>query len=80
MTDAVRVFVNERPVSVAPGASLVDAVSAFDRDLAAKLRSGAAYATDGVGRPAEPDSSLEPGAIIRVVVSARRGESSEASE
>ena len=80
MTDAVRVFVNERPVSVAPGASLADAVSAFNPDLAAKLESGAAYATDGVGRPAEPGSRLTPGAIIRVVVSARRDESPEPSE
>jgi hypothetical protein len=80
MTDGVRVFVNERPVSVAPGARVVDAVSAFDVELAAKLQSGAAYATDGVGRPAEAGTLLAPGAIIRVVVSARRGESSEASE
>ena len=72
MTDDVRVFVNERPVSVAPGARVRDAVAAFDASLAEKLTSGAAYVTDGVGRPAQPDGGIEPGAIIRVIVTARR--------
>ena len=74
MTDGVRVFVNERPVSVAPGATVRDAVEAFDGVLAGKLASGAAYVTDGVGRPSEPGAGITPGAIIRVVVSARRAE------
>jgi hypothetical protein len=45
----------------------------FDPDLAAAVSDGRAYVTDGVGRPIEPTSSVEPGAILRVVVSARRG-------
>ena len=80
MTGDVRVFVNERPVNVAPGATIRDAVAAFDASLADKLTTGAAYVTDGVGRPAQPDASIEPGAIIRVVVSARRTGGAEPSE
>ena len=68
----VRVFVNERPVHVAPGASVRDAVTSFDPDLASMLRSGTAYVTDGVGRPVEESGSLDEGAILRVVRSARR--------
>jgi hypothetical protein len=80
MTGDVRVFVNERPVSVARGAKIRDAVAAFDVSLADKLTRGAAYVTDGVGRPAQPDSRIEPGAIIRVVVSAPRTGGTEPSE
>jgi hypothetical protein len=79
MTGDVRVFVNERPVSVPPGAKVQDAVAAFDESLADQITSGAAYVTDGVGRRAQPDSAIEPGAIIRVVVSARRPGDSETS-
>lgn len=71
---SVRVFVNERPVTVAPGATVRDAVEALDRDLAGLLASGAAYATDGVGRPVDAGDPVgEGGAILRVVVSARQG-------
>ncbi|MSR06401.1 MAG: hypothetical protein EXR93_04925 [Gemmatimonadetes bacterium] len=80
MTGAVRVFVNERPVSVATGATVRDAVAVFDETLAGKLAAGAAYVTDGVGRPAEPGAAVTPGAIIRVVVSARRSEEPETAE
>ena len=70
----LRVFVNEHPVTVARGATVADAVEAFDRELAGLLASGAAYATDGVGRPVDARDPIgEGGAIFRVVVTARRG-------
>lgn len=70
----MRVFVNDRPVSVARGATVRDAVAALDRELAELLGTGAAYATDGVGRPVDGGDAVgEGGAILRVVVSARRG-------
>jgi hypothetical protein len=72
VSDGVRVFVNERAVVVVPGATVREAVLMLDPDLAAALREGRAYVTDGVGRPIEPSTSVEPGAIFRVVVSARR--------
>lgn len=77
MSEGVRVFVNERAVVVVPGATIRQAVLAFDPDLAAMVSSGQAYVTDGVGRPVEPSESVEPGSILRVVVSARRGVQAE---
>ena len=70
----LRVFVNEKPVSVARGATVRDAVEALDRELAGLLVSGAAHATDGVGRPVDASDPVgEGGAIFRVVVTARTG-------
>jgi adenosine deaminase len=70
----IQVFVNERPVSVARGACVRDAVEVLDRELAELLGRGVAYATDGVGRPVDAaDPVGEGGAIFRVVVSARQG-------
>src|SRR5437879_3626136 len=74
MGPVISVFVNERPVSVARGASVRDAVEVLDHGLAELLGSGAAYVTDGVGRPVDAaDPVGEGGAIFRVVVSARQG-------
>ena len=65
---------NERPVSVTRGARVRDAVAGLDRDLAELLARGAAYVTDGVGRPVDAGDPVgEGGAIFRVVVSARQG-------
>ena len=70
----IQVFVNDRPVSVARGASVRDAVEVLDHGLAELLGSGAAYVTDGVGRTVDAaDPVGEGGAIFRVVVSARKG-------
>jgi adenosine deaminase len=70
----IQVFVNERPVSVARGASVRDAVEVLDKELAELLGRGVAYVTDGVGRPVDAaDPVGEGGAIFRVVVSARQG-------
>ena len=61
-------------MSVARGASVRDAVAGLDRHLAELLARGAAYVTDGVGRPVDAaDPVGEGGAIFRVVVSARQG-------
>ena len=74
--DSVRVFVNERPVEVARGATVRDAVAALDRSLADMLSAdgGGAYVTDGVGRAVDAaDPVGEAGAVLRVVVTTRRG-------
>ena len=71
---ALRVFVNERPVAVARGAAVRDAVAALDPGLARQLESGAAYVTDAVGRQVDAGDPVgEAGAVFRVVVTARRG-------
>lgn len=72
MTEPVRIFVDERPHAVPAGATVAQAVSAEDAELAAALRDGRAYVTDGVGRPLDPGTTVFPGAIFRVVRSARR--------
>ena len=71
MSEGVRVFVNEHAVVVVPGATVREAVVTFDPELAGLLSRGGAYVTDGVGRPVEASGSVEPGAIFRVIVSAR---------
>ncbi len=75
MTGRVRIFVDERPHAVPAGATVMEAVVGEDADLAAALRDGRAYVTDGVGRPIDPGTTVFPGAILRVVRSARRNES-----
>lgn len=70
----IRVFVNDRSVTVARGATVRDAVEAFDGALADLVGRGAAYVTDGVGRPVDGGEAVgEGGAILRVIVSARQG-------
>ena len=72
--ERLRVFVNERPVDVAPGATVQDAVAALDRGLADLLTTAAAYVTDGVGRIVDAaDPVGEAGGVFRVVVAAGRG-------
>lgn len=71
MSSPVRIFVDERPRSVATGASVREAVAGDDPELAAALAQGRAYVTDGVGRPLDPATTVFPGAILRVVRSAR---------
>ena len=72
MSGPIPVFVNDHPVSLPPGATAADAVAAFDPALAERLRSGAASLTDGRGLALSPEQPLFPGAIVRVIVSARR--------
>ncbi len=72
MTGPVRIFVDERPIAVASGTTVLEAVGEEDAELTAALREGRAYVTDGVGRPMELDARVFPGAIFRVVRSARR--------
>jgi hypothetical protein len=68
----VRIFVDEIPRQVTPGTSVAAAVAGGDADLAALLGDGRAYVTDGVGRPIAVHGVVFPGAIYRVVRSARR--------
>ena len=78
MMDSIRVFVNASAVDVAAGADVSEAVRAFDAALERQVVSGAAYVTDGRGIEVPASLQLSSGAILRVVVRARRGESSDA--
>jgi hypothetical protein len=68
----MRVFVNEQSLALPDGADAGAAVEALDPELAARVAEGSAYLTDGRGVRLAPDAALSPGAIIRVVRSARR--------
>lgn len=72
--ERLRVFVNAKPVDVARGATVRDAVSAADRALGDLLARDSAYVTDGVGRTLDAGDPVgEAGGVFRVVVSARQG-------
>ena len=72
MSDPIPVFVNGQCVRIAPGQAVGSAVALHDARLAAQLASGAAYITDGRGIRLEPDAPAHAGAILRVIVTARR--------
>ncbi len=76
MSEQIQVFINEEPVPLARGITVRDAVTGWNRDLALALENGTAYVTDGVGRPIDLTTCVEPGSIFRVVESARRSRDS----
>ncbi|HET7601376.1 MAG TPA: hypothetical protein VFK36_00060 [Gemmatimonadales bacterium] len=67
----MRIFINEQPFDLPPGATVRDAVEAFDLELASDL-SGRAQVTDGRGIALAPADTLSAGSIIRVLRSARQ--------
>jgi len=67
MPDTLRCFVNERGLSLAPGATVRDAVAAFDPALAERLGRAEAYVTDARGIRVAPEQPLTGGAILRVL-------------
>jgi hypothetical protein len=76
MTESLTVFVNARAVHVAPGATVLDAVRAFDPAEGDALAAGTRGVTDSRGLPASSDASVYGGAIFRLV-SARAGRAGE---
>lgn len=78
MSELIPVFVNDRVVRMAAECVLADAVAAVDAELARAVREGSARVTDGRGIALDPGTVVYPGAILRVVVSARRREDTDA--
>ena len=78
MKDTIRVFVNAGSLDLPSGADVAEAVRLFDPALERQLAGGTAYVTDGRGIEIESTARLMAGAILRVVVRARRGESGHA--
>jgi hypothetical protein len=74
VTDAIRVFVNATPVDLPAGASVRAAIRAHDAVLAERAEDGAALVTDARGIALPLESPLGAGAILRVIVRARRGD------
>jgi hypothetical protein len=67
MPDVLRCFVNERALSLTPGATVRDAVAAFDPALADRVVRAEAYVTDGRGIRVAPEQPIAGGAILRVI-------------
>lgn len=74
----VRVFVNERGVSVAPGAVALDAVRTLFPDDAQAITAGERRLTDSRGLPVSADEPVVSGAIYRVVTARTRLEEVDA--
>ena len=78
MSDTIRVFVNAGALDLPAGADVGAAVREFDPALEQQIAAGTAYVTDGRGIEIDPAALLHGGAILRVVVRARRSESGHA--
>lgn len=63
----MRVFVNECPVTVTPGATAADAIAVVDSDMPGAIERGSVYVTDGTGAIVAPSTPLAAGSILRVV-------------
>jgi hypothetical protein len=74
----LRVFVNAGLVDLPAPATVTEAVHRFDPMLGEKLAAGLAYVTDGRGIEVDPADPLASGAILRVIVRARRGSNADA--
>jgi hypothetical protein len=72
MSDTIRVFINATPVDVPAGCDVAQAVRAFDPELERQVASGSAFVTDGRGLELDWGAPLAWGAILRVIVRARR--------
>lgn len=64
---AMRVYVNERPVDVARGASALDAARAFAAAEGEAVAAGTRALTDSRGLPVDPAAPAYAGAIYRLV-------------
>jgi hypothetical protein len=72
VSELIPVFVNDRAVRLAAECVLADAIAAADAELGRAVRDGTARVTDGRGIALDPGAGVYSGAILRVVVSARR--------
>ena len=63
----IRVFVNERGVSIPRGSVALDAVRAHSENEAAEITAGRARLTDSRGLPMLPDVVINGGTIMRVL-------------
>jgi hypothetical protein len=65
--ETLRVFIDAKGVDVPPTATALDAVAAYDPAVADAVRAGEKIVTDSRGLPIDSGSSLESGAIFRII-------------
>jgi len=75
---AVRVFVNAKPIDLPAGSTALDAVRAFDANLALAVVAGTRLITDSRGLATPSDVGAHAGSIFRVI--ANRGHSERGPE
>jgi len=63
----LRIYINERPLSVPAGSTVAAALALFDDAIASRVAAGTSAVTDGRGLPLTPDFALSTGAILRIV-------------
>lgn len=69
MTEQVRIFINEKSVSVPRGSTVAAALASFDASLGKSVAGGTGYLTDGVGRRLSQETAVEEGMIVRAIAS-----------
>jgi hypothetical protein len=74
----ISVFINGGKLDLPAGTAVAEAVRMADATLEARMVDGTAYVTDGRGIEVAPTDTLTSGAILRVVVRARRGPDADA--
>jgi hypothetical protein len=67
MSETVRIYINSRPVDVAPGATAIDAVKTWNAAEAESILSGDKAITDSRGIHLTNDAPVHNGAIFRIV-------------
>ena len=72
MTELMPIFINNQVLRLPPGTTVADAVSALGAPAAEQLAAGLAQVTDGRGIRLATDAPIHAGAILRMVVGARR--------
>lgn len=65
--ETIRVFVNGSAQAVAPGATILDAIRAFNPAEADEVAAGTRAATDSRGLPVAHDAAVSGGMVLRVV-------------
>jgi hypothetical protein len=71
----IRVFVNASGVEVPAGATALDAVRAWNPDLAGEVASGIRIITDSRGLPIDQATTMSAGSILRLIP--KRGATSD---
>ena len=72
MNAGIRVFINATPVDLEPGSDVRAALRAYDPAMETSAAAGTALVTDARGIELPLDAPLSAGAILRVIVRARR--------
>lgn len=67
MTEPLRVFVNGKGVSVAPGSTVLDAIHAADPAAADAVRAGTRAVADSRGIAVPSDTPLSGGYVMRLI-------------